>query len=691
MHPTSFGRFVIIKEIGKGAMGQVFLADDPKIDRRVAIKTVVLPQGTSAAGAREAGERFVREAQAAGKLLHPNIVTIFDVGEENGVSFIAMEYIEGESLDRHARPGTLLPLGRVLDVVAQTAAALDYAHIHNVVHRDIKPANLMVLPDGTVKVTDFGLAKNPEANLTQSGVLLGTPSYMSPEQIQGIALDGRSDLFSLGVVLYELLTGVRPFEAESISTIIYRILYEDARPPAAHNPALPPEVNLVLEKALAKSPDKRYATGNALAADLRKAFASLPPESLAVPLAGVQPAYAGMAAASSRPTGPTLRNERDRRRPTAPPGTRRPATDPRVPRSTLPAAGQPPPAATLIAHHPAKLIALFATLALAIVTFPRWANRHEPGPEIRAARPRLPAGGEAVSSAALGGGPQQVAIAVETIPHGATVSLDSIPLAEPRVVLSLADPQPHDIAARAGCMEAVAEMTAEDLASFDGPLVMELRPRREKVQIASQPIGARIAVNGRDTGEVTPAAIEIDACEERTIALSKAGYRRWEKAFTREDDFAAMVETLGGVSLSTIPMGTVLVETPATYEVAIHAGGRQVGRAGSPFDLTEGRHQLTFVNRDLFVKETAPVRVVGGRTVTTTVTLPGLGLLTVQASPGNCKVFVDGEFLDATPVLGRSIAAGGHVVRVVYVPDGSSREETVVVKEGEEARVMVRF
>ncbi|HKQ96628.1 MAG TPA: serine/threonine-protein kinase, partial [Candidatus Polarisedimenticolia bacterium] len=281
MTPKNLGRFEILREIGRGAMGQVFLAHDPKIDRQVAIKTIAMPPGTPEDEAIETGRRFLREAQAAGRLLHPNIVTIFDVGEENGVSFIAMEYIDGETLDKHARPGTLLAPGEVLALVTQAAGALDVAHAAGVIHRDIKPANLMRLKDGTLKITDFGLAKNPSANLTQSGVLLGTPSYMSPEQIQGHDLDGRSDLFSLGVVLYELLTGVRPFDADSISTIIYRVMYEDPRPPAAHNPALPGEVNLVLERLLAKDKNRRHASGAALVADLRKAFSGLPPEALA--------------------------------------------------------------------------------------------------------------------------------------------------------------------------------------------------------------------------------------------------------------------------------------------------------------------------------------------------------------------------------------------------------------------------
>ena len=691
MNPTQIGRFIIVRELGKGAMGQVFLAEDPKIDRKVAIKTVVMPQGTSPEMARETSQRFLREAQAAGKLLHPNIVTIFDVGEADGVSFIAMEYIEGDSLDRHARPDSLLPLGTVLDIVSQTAAALDYAHTHHVVHRDIKPANLMVLPDGTVKVTDFGLAKNPQANLTQSGVLLGTPSYMSPEQIQGAELDGRSDLFSLGVLLYELLTGVRPFEAESISTIIYRVLYEDPRPPAAHNPALPGEVNLVLEKALAKSPGRRYATGSALAADLRKAFASLPPESLTRPLAGVQPGFAAVSSTATRPTGSTLRNERDRRVPIGGRATQRGATDPRIGRPAVPGSGGAAPAPTLLAHHPGKLTALFLTLAVALVVFPRFVNRDEPVRSAERSDPLSREAGPMASSAALTGGPQQVEIAVETIPHGATIWLDAIRLAEPRVVLSMADPQPHDIVARAGCLHAVAEMTAEDLASFSGPLVMEMRPRRETVRIASQPIGARIRLNGRDTGKVTPADVELDACEQQNITLSKTGYRQWEKIYKPEDDFGAMAKSLDGIDLSSIPLGTVLIDKPAGYDLAVYAGGRQVGRAGSPFDLTEGRHQLTLRNEELFVQETAPVRVVGGRTVSPSITLPGLGTLTVQAHPGNCKVYVDGEYLDATPVLGRSIGAGSHRVRVVYVPDGSVREESIVVKEGEEYRLMVRF
>ncbi|HUD70538.1 MAG TPA: serine/threonine-protein kinase, partial [Dongiaceae bacterium] len=432
MIPKKLGRFEILKEIGRGAMGQVFLANDPKIERQVAIKTIALPAGTPEEEALETSRRFLREAQAAGRLLHPNIVTIFDVGEENGVSFIAMEFIDGVTLDKHARPGTLLPPGDVLDLVTQAAAALDHAHAAGVIHRDIKPANLMRLKDGTLKITDFGLAKNPSANLTQTGVLLGTPSYMSPEQIQGKELDGRSDLFSLGVVLYELLTGVRPFDADSISTIIYRVLYEDPRPPAAHNPALPGEVNLVIERLLAKDKSRRYPNGVALVADLRKAFSSLPPDTLSRPFA--------LPAAPASPTGVATRRSAaaEPGAPDAGVGTRSASRRAR-PRAVPP----PPPAPTpLIAHHPFKIAALVVSVAAGLLLFPRWVNRAERSHRSDTLRDRVAQGSGAPDGANPGGSgvgdrvqtagvlgaaapraAARVGVAVETVPKGGALLL----------------------------------------------------------------------------------------------------------------------------------------------------------------------------------------------------------------------------------------------------------------------------
>ncbi|HEU4401568.1 MAG TPA: serine/threonine-protein kinase [Candidatus Polarisedimenticolia bacterium] len=710
MNLTRLGRFEILREIGKGAMGQVFLANDPKIQRQVAIKTIVLPPGTSAEEAHETSQRFLREAQAAGKLLHPNIVTIFDVGEEGGVSFIAMEFIEGETLEKFTRPDSLLPLARVQDLIAQAAAALDYAHQNHVIHRDIKPANLMVLKGGVLKVTDFGLAKNPSANLTQAGVLLGTPSYMSPEQIQGRDLDGRSDLFSLGVVLYELLTGVRPFAGDSISTIIYRVLYEDPRPPAAHNPALPPEVNAILERLLAKDPEERYALGADLVADLGKAFAGLPPGTLSGPFPGI--ARAAGQAGEPRPGTTRRAGGRDDRAPRQ--GRRRghaEALEARRPgaRDGMPVTAQGPARPTLMAHHPGKIAAVLLTAVLCLVIFPRWANRHEPaasagrggvasspGPgnlSSAALGGSAPAPPEATAGGAAGGGvvAGQVSIEVETIPHGGAVSLDRTPLAEPRVVLSLSDPHPHDIVAQAGCRQAVAEMTAADLASYKGSLVLELRPRREDVMLVSEPPGARIVLNGKDSGKVTPAVVTLDGCEERTIALQHDGYRAWSRHFDSDDDFDAMVQALKKIPLEPIPSGTMLIKKPKEYDVDIYAGDRLLGKAGQSIGLTEGKYALTLRNDKLFVRETLQVQVPGGREVSPLVNLPLLGTLTVQAQPSNCKVYVDGVYVDATPIFELPIASGGHRVKVVFVPNGAAQEVNTSIAGGKNSLVTVKF
>ncbi|HZN02477.1 MAG TPA: serine/threonine-protein kinase, partial [Candidatus Polarisedimenticolia bacterium] len=670
MIPRKLGRFEIVREIGRGAMGQVLLAHDPKIDRQVALKTLAPSPGISEEEARETSQRFLREAQAAGKLLHPHIVTIFDVGEDAGLSFIAMEYIDGVTLERHARADSLLPPARLLELMTQAGGALDYAHQAKVIHRDIKPANLMV-QDGNLKVTDFGLAKNPSASLTQTGVLLGTPSYMSPEQIQGKDLDGRSDLFSLGVVLYELLTGVRPFEADSISTIIYRVLYEDPRPAAAHNPALPPAVNAVLEKALAKDPARRYATGAALVADLRKAFSDLPAETLARPFPIPSPPPGGR-----RPSVPSMatRPGHGPMRPARPGGA--------TARTARPPQPAPAPQPTLLAHHPVKILALGLTVVLGIALFPRWANRSERRSARQSAGAvQLPEAGPA-QAAGVGGVPAaaaasggRISVDVETKPAGGSVFLDDIPLAEPKVVLALSDPTTHAIRARSGCLEGTAEKSAADLAALHGPLVLELRERREVVAIGSEPPGARIRIDGRDTGKTTPVEIEMDACRERTVDLRLDGHRRWTRTFTAGEDVEAVAGALSAVALEPIPRGTVALPRPKGWSGDVFLGNARVGGAGEPIALDEGTYTLVVRNDKVFARTSVPVTVRANETTRPAVALPGLGSLTVQAQPSNCKVYVDGTYVDVTPVLDLPIAAGAHDIKVVFVPTGAAKSK----------------
>ncbi len=275
-----FGRFEVQKELGKGAMGVVYLGKDPKIGREVAIKTLALAQEFEPDELAEVKERFFREAETAGRLSHPNIVTIFDTGEEHDFCYIAMELLKGGDLVPFTKPGKLLPVDQVVSIIARCADALGYAHRQGVVHRDIKPANLMYDPQtDTLKVTDFGIARLTDSSRTKTGMVLGTPSYMSPEQLAGKRIDGRSDLFSLAGSLYQLLCGKLPFEGESMAQLMFRIANEAPADIRGVNPAVPGAVAAFLGRALAKNPEERFQTGEEFAGALRTALAaaSTPP------------------------------------------------------------------------------------------------------------------------------------------------------------------------------------------------------------------------------------------------------------------------------------------------------------------------------------------------------------------------------------------------------------------------------
>jgi len=274
---AKLGRYEVVSELGKGAMGIVYLAKDPVIGRLVAIKTIRANQAGDEDDTHEFRESFVREAQTAGILSHPNIVTIHDIGEdpETQTSYIAMEYIEGKNIKMLLAERTRFGFEQVSEIVAEVAEALDYAHRKGIIHRDVKPANIIITTDGKVKITDFGIAKIASSNLTTTGQFLGTPNYMSPEQVSGSPVDGRSDLFSLGVVLYELLTNRKPFQGDNLTAISYKIVHEDHTPPAELAPEVPHEFNDIVGRAMAKDPWNRYQRGKDMALALYQLKAQL--------------------------------------------------------------------------------------------------------------------------------------------------------------------------------------------------------------------------------------------------------------------------------------------------------------------------------------------------------------------------------------------------------------------------------
>ena len=268
MRLEPLGRYEILEEIGRGAMGAVFRARDPLIDRIVAIKTINV--GLSRVEAEAFEQRFDREARSAGRLNHPNIVTIYDVGKSGDVAYIAMELLEGQSLRDILDSGVVLPPSTIADIAAQIADGLDSAHQAGVIHCDIKPANIVVLPRGLVKITDFGIAMLPTGSRSFIGSVVGSPKYISPEQVVGRPVDARSDVFSLGAVLYELLSGTPPFVGAALDEILHNVINVSPDPPTSRNRSLPAVFDAIVARALAKHPDDRYQSAREMSADLRQ-------------------------------------------------------------------------------------------------------------------------------------------------------------------------------------------------------------------------------------------------------------------------------------------------------------------------------------------------------------------------------------------------------------------------------------
>jgi serine/threonine-protein kinase len=290
MRPEPLGRYEILEEIGHGAMGVVFRARDPLIDRMIAIKTINV--GLSRVEAEEFQKRFDREARSAGRLNHPNIVTIYDVGRSGDTAYFAMELLEGQSLREILDSGVVLPPSTIADIAAQVADGLDAAHQAGVIHCDIKPANVVVLPSGLAKITDFGIAMLPTGSRSFIGSVAGSPKYIAPERVVGRPVDARSDVFSLGAVLYEALTGTPPFAGTALDEILHNVINHSPEPPTSRNRSLPAEFDAIVARALAKHPDARYQSALEMSADLRQLALVGPRDALGAAAAKERPAAA---------------------------------------------------------------------------------------------------------------------------------------------------------------------------------------------------------------------------------------------------------------------------------------------------------------------------------------------------------------------------------------------------------------
>ena len=705
--PKTLGRYRILGEISRGAMGRVYLAHDPHIDRRVAIKTIHPVDGLSEADAQENRLRFIREAQAAGRLQNPGIVTIYDVGVHEGTSFIAMEYIEGETLEAFTRPGSLLPVTHVADLMAQACDALDYAHQEKVVHRDIKPANLMILKNGQLKITDFGLAKNPSTSLTQDGTLMGTPNYMSPEQIMGRPLDGRSDLFSLGAVLYEMLTGNKPFTGESVTTIIYRIIHEEPQLPSLAMPSVPESLSRVVAKALDKQPGNRFQTGREFADALRGRKAATMMVGAVTPVSGLPDsdemadgeerwsAHDDHGQAAGMGSGQRVQQSGATRGS----GGARPTTIP-VARGARPAR-----ASVAVAQEREGWLRrpwvqfgfIGMVTAAVIVLLParttdqdRWGRGGDDGTPPFYTTAAILAGGAApagpakqvpppLPTAAVPGALPTVSVALASDPPGAKFYVDDRELAGADLVLPEDDKVKHTIVAENDCFIETIDFNLGKNRNVTIPLKT---PKVAPLSVTSSPPGAQILLDGKTTRSVTPSEIPVSLCGTHAIGLRLAGYLDVTRSV--EDPRSAL-----SVKLEPIPKGHLEVASP--YPVTLYEGSAKIGESGQRIQLTAGEHTIRMVNEALFVDRPVKVTVKANAVARPDASLPGTGTLTVLASPGNCTIFVQDREVGAPPINDLPLAEGSYKVKAVYVPTGESKEMTVTITAGGSKRVPFRF
>lgn len=556
---TTIGRYQVIGELGRGAMGIVYHAVDPAIGRPVAIKTIRLGEFSSPQERETLHDRFFREARSAGILSHPGIVTVYDVDEGDQLAYITMEFVNGPTLERVLGSGEALEPERVLTILREAAAALDYAHRKGIVHRDVKPANIMIAESGAVKITDFGIAKvSKSEQLTQTGAILGTPNYMSPEQVRGLPVDGRSDQFSLAVIAYEMLTGERPFAGEHLTATFYKIVHEEPVPCDRLNRSLNGRIDNALRKALAKKPEERYATCTAFVNALEKVCsaakglsivprgqnASMPTVATggeAAPTVAIAPPPARRAAkwiwvaaalaAAAAGAGfvawnqgwlgpsagsvlPTAQVHLPPSVETAPPAPSKrpsplgaavpPAPAPEAPASTQPQQEPPAPPPADSAAAPAE--------------------RTEPVPA--PPKPRPPA------ARARPGEPREVVVA--TRPPGARVVLDERAETACTTPCSvMASPGAHVLTIT---LEGY-ELVKRQIEIGEGPFEMSpvaLRSLGGVLMLSSQPAGAAIYVDGRRIQDTTPAQLRLPP-GRYNIAVQKDGVRRSEEVEIKDE------------------------------------------------------------------------------------------------------------------------------------------------------------
>lgn len=578
-------------ELGRGATGVVYRAQDPAIGRVIAIKTIRLSDFTDENERERLRERLFREAQSAGMLSHPNIVTIYDIAEENGMAYIFMECVDGPPLEKALGGSEPVPNDVALSLLRQTATALDYAHTKGIVHRDIKPANILIHEGNHAKITDFGVAKIMSQQMTQSGVMMGTPNYMSPEQVQGHAVDGRTDEFSLAVIAYEILTGEKPFLAEHLPALLFRIVREDPVPPQRLNPTLGPQVESVLKKALAKNPSERYATCTEFVDALEAALRASPGWH-ALPRSSAQSMPTVMGAAMDlRPPGGL------------PPGAPEPAPLRRLEDSET---GSP----VIFGAEPARstnrllrslvwMLVGVGLIGLVLYSAQKYLFNRNSEPAAEAQAPGEGAGntGNTVKPSPVGQPPaeaanqapaQQAPESTTPANQAPTATAPSASPAPPPAPASEPTTSNEETEARAARRERERPIPA--------PVIEPKSSAPQDVQFLTEPAGATVTVDGHpEMSCKTPCMLSLTG-GRHSLTVELAGYRPYPRVFNVPADgdiFLKLSKATGTLSITSQPAGAVIdldgkeqsQRTPAVFNLSPGNYHVKVARNGASIDF----------------------------------------------------------------------------------------------------------